>query len=191
MQSILREKLLSQAFKLAEVSNIYRTESHRFVDAYFSWLEEAEKDLSSLRSPINILLQSEKSSLLSVLDGNLPNHVQEGKSIRKYQKIVAAQSMEKVSREVYSKIESIDNTLEQLNEKLCHTVAVLASREPEIYENLEVSQQGIDMIWRTIGKVPETAPMYNYLCAKLTSTDINYLLMDIVQKIASNNSNVP
>jgi hypothetical protein len=182
---------MTQAFKLGEVSNVYRTESHRFVDAYFSWLEDAEKDLSSLRSPINILLQSEKSSLLSVLDGNLPNHVQEGKSIRKYQKIVAAQSLEKVSREVYSKIESIDNNFEQLNEKLCHTVAVLASRDPEIFKNLEISQQGIDTIWKTIGKVPDTAPMYNYLCAKLAATDINYLLIDIIQKIASNNPNVP
>ena len=83
MQCILREKLLTQAMKLADVSNIYRTESHRFVDAYFGWLEEAEKDLSGLRSPISILLQAEKTSLTSVLDGYLPDHIQAGKSIRK------------------------------------------------------------------------------------------------------------
>lgn len=186
MQCILREKLMTQAMKLADVSNVYRTESHRFVDAYFAWLEKAEKDLSSLRSPIGILLQAEKSSLTSVLDGYLPSHIQEGKSIRKRQKAVAAQSLEKVSKEIYSKIENIDHTLDQLKEKLCHAVAVLASKDPEIYANIQVSQQGIDTIWELLGRTPEVIPMYNYFCANLTSTDRNYLLMDIIQNIVSN-----
>ena len=58
MQCILREKLLMQALKLADVSKIYCIESHRFVAAYFDWLAEAEKDLSGLRSPISVLLQA-------------------------------------------------------------------------------------------------------------------------------------
>jgi len=188
MESILREKLLAQAIKLSDVSNVYRTESHRFVDAYFIWLEGAEKDLSFLRSPICILLQAEKTSLTSVMDGYLADHIQTGKSIRKNQKAVAAQSLEKISREIYSKIESIDHTLNQLKEKLCHAVAVLASKEPEVYENIQGSQQGIDTIWKMLGRTPETAPMYNYFCAKITATDRNYLLMDIIQKIVSNKS---
>jgi hypothetical protein len=191
MQCILREKLMTQAMKLADVSNIYRTESHRFVDAYFVWLEESEKDLSSLRTPISILLQAEKSSLTSVLDGYLPHDIQAGKSIRKNQKAVAAQSLEKISREIYSKIENIDHSLDQLSEKLCHAVAVLASKEPEIYEKLQVNQQGIDTIWKMLSKTPETIPMYNYFCAKITLTDRNYILMDIIQKIVSNKTDAP
>jgi hypothetical protein len=88
MQCILKEKLLMQAVKLGEVSNVYRTESYRFVDEYFAWLEGAEKDLSGLRSPISIMLQAEKSSLTSVLDGYVPNHVQEGKNIKKYREML-------------------------------------------------------------------------------------------------------
>lgn len=191
MQCILREKLLAQAMKLAEVGNIYRTESQRFVDAYFVWLEEAEKDLSGLRSPISILLQAERSSLASVLDGYLPNHIQPGRNIRKSQKAVAAQSLEKVSREIYSKIENIDNTLEQLNEKFCHAVAVLASKQPDLYNGLQVSQSGVDTVWKMLATTPETVPMYNYFCAKLASTDIFYLLTDIIQKIVSNKINAP
>jgi len=186
MQCILREKLMGQAMKLASVSNVYRTDSSRFVDAYLSWLEEAEKDLSSLRSPIVIVLQAEKSSLTSVLDGYLPSQIQEGRSIRKSQKAVAAQSLEKVSKEIYSKIESIDNTLDQFSEKLCHAIAVLAVREPELYHRLQVNQHGVDTIWKLLGRTQETIPIYNYFCAKLASTDINYLLMDIIQKIVSN-----
>lgn len=186
MQCILREKLLTQAMKLADVSNIYRTESSRFVDAYFGWLEEAEKDLSGLRSPIGILLQAEKSSLTSVLDGYLPNNIQAGKSIRKSQRAVAAQSLEKVSKEIYSKIENIDHTFDQLSENLCHAIAVLASKEPELYNRLQVNQHGVDTIWKMLGRTPETIQMYNYFCAKLASTDRDYLLMDIIQKIVSN-----
>lgn len=188
MQCILREKLMAQAMKLADVSNVYRTESHRFVDAYFSWLEEAEKDLSGLRSPIVILLQAEKSSLISVMDGYLPSHIQAGKSIRKSQKAVAAQSLEKVSKEIYSKIENIDHNLDQFSEKLCHAIAVLAIKEPELYNGLQVNQHGVDTIWKMLGRTPETIPIYNYFCAKLASADINYLLMDILQKISGNNT---
>jgi hypothetical protein len=186
MQSILREKLLTQAVKLADIGSVYRTESHRFVEAYFNWLEEAEKDLSTLRSPISILLQSEKSSLTSVLDGFSPNGIQPGKSIRKTQKAAAAQSLDRVSREFYSKIESIDNAFDQLTEKLCHAIAVLATKDPEVYKNLQLSQQGVDAVWKLLAETPETTPMYHYFCAKLTSVDRNYILMDIIQKIQSN-----
>lgn len=186
MQCILREKLLTQAIKLSAVSNVYRSESHRFVNEYFNWLEEAEKDLAGLRSPISILLQAEKSSLTSVLDGYLPNHIQAGKSIRRSQKAVAAQSLEKVSKEIYSKIENIDHTLEQLNEKLCHAVAVLATKLPELYKELQVNQQGVDVLWEILSSTQETIPMYNYFCAKLAVTDRNYLLIDIIQKIEGN-----
>ena len=106
--------------------------------------------------------------------------------IRKIQKAVAAQSLEKISKDIYSKIENIDHTFDQLSEKLCHAVAVLASKEPEVYENLQLSQHGIDTIWKMLSRTPETIPMYNYFCAKLAFTDINYLLMDIIQKIVSN-----
>lgn len=191
MQSILREKLLAQAMRLAEVSNVYRSESQRFVEAYFAWLEQAEKDLSGLRAPIVALLQAEKSILNAVLDGYLPTHIQEGKSARKIQKAVAAQSLEKVSKEIYSKIETIDHEFNQSNEKLCHAVAIIASKEPDLYKNLELSQAGIDAIWKTLARTPETIPMYNYFCAKLTATDRNYLLMDIIQKIVSNNLESP
>lgn len=186
MQCILREKLMAQAIKLSDVSNVYRTESHRFVDAYISWLENAEKELSGLRSPISILLQAEKSSLTSVLDGYQPHFVQDGKSIRKSQKAVAAQSLEKVSKEMYSKIETIDQYFDQLNEKFCHAVAVLMSKEPELSKNLQANQEGVNRIWHLLGSTAETAPMYNYFCAKLAFTDITYLLTDIIQKIASN-----
>lgn len=186
MLCILREKLLTQATRLAGVSNLYRTESYRFVEAYFGWLEEAEKDLSGLRSPITILLQAEKSSLTSVLDGYIPGNIQAGKNVRKTQRAVAAQSLETVSKEIYSKIEAIDQILDQLSDKLCQAIAVLASKEPELCKTIQANQQGIDMIWKKFSQTPETTPMYSYLCAKLTTTDRDYLLLDIIQRIASN-----
>lgn len=186
MQCILREKLLAHAMKLTDVSDIYRAESHHFVSAYFNWLEEAEKDLSGLRSPISIILQSERSSLASVLDGYLPGYIQPGNSNRKNQKAVAAQSLEKVSKKIYSKVEEIDRTLDQLNEQLCHAVAVLQSKNPRLYEKLQVSQQGVEAIWVMLRETPETIQMYNYLCAKLAPTDKHYLLIDIIQKIRNN-----
>jgi len=186
MQCILREKLLIQGRKLSDISNIYQIDSSRFVNAYMHWLEEAEKDLSVLRSPISIILQSEKSSLNSVLDGFLPDRIQPEKSIRKIHKAAAAQSLEKISKEFYAKIESIDLMFDQMNEKLCHAVAVLASKDHELFEKLQLNEKGVGIIWRKLGMLPETIPIFNYFSAKLSSTDINYILMDIMQKIASN-----
>lgn len=186
MQGILREKLLTHALKLADVGRIYLTESQNFVAAYFRWLEETEKDLSGLRSPISVLLQAEKTSLISVMDGYVPNQIQADKSIRKIQKACAAQSLEKISKDIHAKIEGIDHTFEQLNEKLCHAVAILATKTPDLYAGIQLNQQGMDAIWIMLGRLPETVPMYNYFCAKINSTDRNYLLADIIQKIISN-----
>jgi hypothetical protein len=94
--------------------------------------------------------------------------------------------LEKVSIEIYSKIEHIDRTLDQSSEKLCNAIAVLAINNPDLYKGLQVNQIGVDTIWKMLGEATETIPIYNYFCAKLASTDINYLLMDIVQKISSN-----
>jgi hypothetical protein len=81
---------------------------------------------------------------------------------------------------------NIDHTLNQSSEKLCNAIAVLEIKEPELYNRLQVNQHGVDTIRKMLSKTPETIPIYNYLCAKLASTDINYLLMDIIQKIVSN-----
>lgn len=189
MQSILREKLLSHALKLGQVSETYRTDSSRFVQAYSQWLDEAEKDLSGLRSPMSVLLQGEKSLLASVSDGYLPPQIEGEKSIRKRQRVIAAQSLEKLSREIYGKIESIDHDFAQFNEKLCHAIAVLASKDPALYGKLEPTPAGISMVWKALGNTPETVPMFNYFCAKLTAPDRDYLLIDIIQKITANKNN--
>jgi len=191
MQCILREKLLELALKLSEVSNIYIKDNSRFVELYFSWLDEAEKELSRLRTPICIILQAEKSSLTSILDGYQPENIKAGKSVRKNLRAFAAQSLEKISTIIYTKIESIDIYLDQLNEKLCHAIAVVASKRPEVYDNLQVNQQGIDMIWKLLYEIPDTTPMYNYFCAKITLTDRNYLILDIIQKISNNKMETP
>ncbi|MEY4588564.1 MAG: hypothetical protein RL497_640 [Pseudomonadota bacterium] len=186
MQSILREKLLTHAIKLSEVSNIYISESHLFVAAYFAWLTESEKDLSGLRSPISILLQAEKSVLASAMDGYSPAYVLNEKSIRKKQKAIAAQSLDRISKEIHAKIESIDHLFDQLTEKLCHAVAIVASKEPELCRTLQPDQQGISLIWKKLESTPETVPMFNYFCAKLPRTDREYLLYDIIQNISHN-----
>jgi hypothetical protein len=188
MQYILREKLITQAGKLGEVSSLYRSESHRFVDAYLGWLEETEKELSELRSPLSILLQAEKSMVSAVPDGYLAEHISAGKSVRKTQRATAAQSLERVSRELYAKIEAIDSTLSDITEKLSHAVAVLGSKEPWMYETLSASQEGINTIWRMLGSTQETVTMYNYFCAVLAPTDKDSLLMEIIQRININSA---
>ena len=186
MQSVLREKLLAQGVKLAEVSAVYRTDSHRFADAFLRWLEEAAQDLGPLRSPVSILLQAEKTSLVSVVDGYVPGHIQAGKNVRKTLRAAAAQSLERISRELYAQIGQIDSALEQSNEKLCHAVAVLASKDPAVFRDLQASQQGISALWQLLARTPETVPMYNCFSARLAPTDRDYILLDIAQKIVGN-----
>jgi hypothetical protein len=109
-----------------------------------------------------------------------------GRSLRKGQRAVAAQSLERVSREIYSSIERIDHQLNEMDEKLCHSVAVLASKNPDTYERLTPSQEGVDIIWSMLSMAPETILIYNYFCAKPPLTDRNYLLLGIIQNVINN-----
>ncbi len=191
MQSILREKLIAQAIKLSEVSALYKTEKYRFANAYLEWLENAEKDLSSLRSPVSILLQAEKATVSSALDGYRPDYIVQSKSIRKNQLVVAAKSLEKISREFYIVIGNIDGMLEQLNEKMCHAVAVIAGKVPDLYDSIQPDKQGIETVWNLLKSNPETNPIFNYFSAKLPVADRNYILTDIIVKIKSNRNGSP
>jgi hypothetical protein len=186
MQSVLRERLLTQAFHLAAISGAYHAAGQDFVAAYIAWLSETEEALASLRSPLIVVLQAEKSLVTAVLDGYLPENIQNGKSLRKIQKAAAAQSMEKVSHEIYAKIEAIDHSLEVLSENLSQALAVLATKQPEAFKDLPVNQSGADFIWGLMGKIPETIAMWNYLGTKLDVTDRSYLMLDLLQKITSN-----
>jgi hypothetical protein len=186
MHCIVREKLFEHSLKLADISNLYLSDGSRFVNMYLEWLDETEKDLSRLRSPVCILLQAEKSSLRSILDGYIPDNIQQGRNTRKILRAYAAQSLEKISREFYSKIGSIDHYFDEQSEKLCHAVAVLVSKRPNIKDDFKTDQNGIDYIWKLLGDNTETIPIFNYFCSKLALADRNYLMLDILQKFISN-----
>lgn len=186
MQCILREKLASFATALADASEVYRTDSFRFVDTYLSCLKDAEQHLVSTRSPIGVLLHAEITAVASVLDGSRPEHLEINRSLRKAQRAAAAQSLERVSREIYANISRIDSHLDEMEEKLCHGVAVLGAKNPDLYERISATQDGVDTIWAQLGFMSETAPLYCYACAKLSLIDRNYILMNIAQNIVTN-----
>lgn len=185
MQSILREKLLVLAARLSIVSSTYIRENYRFVQDYLTWLENAEQDIAGLRSSISILLQAEKTILISVLDGYMPANIKES-SPRKRLRAIAAQSLDRVAREIQSKVENIDNSFVPIKEQICHAIAIISSKDPELHINLQPNQQGIDILWKKLGTTLETIPVFNYFCAKLSPTDRDYLLIDIIQNILSN-----
>jgi hypothetical protein len=191
MQCILREKLAVLATALADVSEIYRTDSFRFVDAYLSCLNEAERQLMSTRSPMCALLHAEVAAVASVLDGSRPEHLEFSRSLRKAQRAAAAQSLERVSREIYATISRIDSQLNEMEEKLCHGVAVLGAKDPDLYGRITATQDGVDMIWTQLGLALETAPLYSYACARLSFVDRNYVLLGIAQNIVTNRMAVP
>jgi len=152
-------------------------------------LQKAENDLFGLRSPISILIISERSSLTSVIGGYLPNNIQPEKNKIKAQKAYAALSLEKISKEIYSKVKEIDFNLEKSNDQLCHGIAILQGKNPILFENINADIQGVNKIWKLLGETPETKGIYHYFCAKLASSDKNYLFMPIIQNIKNNIGN--
>jgi hypothetical protein len=186
MQALLREKLMDYIKNIKELSNIYKYESYKFVDKYYEWLEKVEHELERLKNPIGFLLQSEKILINSVLDGNIPEDISRGRNMRKCQRAAAAQSLEHISSELYINVKSIDKVLEDWNEKLSQGIAVLAYKEPDLYDSLNIDNVTINSLWLKLSQTQETLPVYNYLRAKLSLSDINYLLTDIIQKIINN-----
>lgn len=186
MQSILREKLIQHALGIGRVNDVYRNESHNFVAVYFDWLDKLERDISSLRSPLGIFLQAEKTVMISTVDGFAPDFVLVEKSARKRQRVIASQSLDRVSKEIYSKIENIDHLFEQFAEQFSHAIAVLASQDAALYAQLQPNQRGVLLLWQKLGATAATLPIFNYFSAKLSSVDRDYLLSGIIQNIHGN-----
>jgi len=187
MQCVLREKLMAQSIKLSEISRIYQVESYRFVDSYIEWLDETEKELSSLRVPISTLLQAEKTKLISVMDGYVPEYIQNSKSLRKIQRAVSAQSLSKISQDINSKITSLDLFFEQLHEKISHAIAVIAGKDSGFYNSICDNKISSRDMWLVVSNTPETRPIYNYLSAKISMTDRDYLMINVIDNIKNNN----
>ncbi|MGB1237229.1 MAG: hypothetical protein ACPG4U_03400 [Pseudomonadales bacterium] len=187
MRAILREKLIAQGLALANVSKLYQSDAQRLVPAYQHWLNHCEQDLSSLRSPISLTLQAERTSLLAVLDGLVPEGIQHTKSTRKLHRAAAARSIEKVSVLFQQQLEEIDRYFEQITEQLCQSSAIIQSLQPQLYASLTPTT-GAASIWHAMHDTQETLQIYNYLSAKVSASDRNYLLQDLVARVLSNRS---
>jgi len=190
MDSILREKLMNHASTLAKVSHIYRTESSRFVDEYLKWIEQSENDISGLRSPIGLILQAEKTKVTSVMDGYMPEYIKERGSIRRSQRAVAAQSLSYISQLLHEKINQIDSDFREINEKICHALAILSGKDRNLFKINKVNESIAEKIWKGLEKHPETLPMFNYLSAKLTAIDRKYLFISAIQNMIDNSSHL-
>jgi hypothetical protein len=186
MQSMLREKLMAQSQKLSVISKTYKNDVGHFVESYFQWLEELENDIRSLRSTLSIMLQSEKTVLMSIMDGNIPVHVRDSKNSRKYIRVASAISLEKIAREMASIVNNIDMNLDPTKQQLIQAIAVLSIKDSNLYDSLSVDPMSVSSIRHKLSTTPETVQISNYICAKLTSMDINYLINDILANIVSN-----
>lgn len=186
MHCLVKEKLLKQAEGLSEISKTYYSNKSRFIPEFIKWLDESERELSFNKNPIGILFQSEKSKILSVLDGYLPDDVPNEKNLRKVQRAVTARSLNFLSTEIYSKLQQIETEYDAVREKLSHAIAVLGTKDPGLYASLDNDQKSVIQIWKLLKETPETLPMYNYFGARLSQTDLFYLITEILGNIVVN-----
>jgi len=185
---ILREKLMALGLKLQNVTRTYQRNSHRFATDYLQWLEDAEKELGSLRDPMVVYLQGEKSKLMAAADGYQPDYVRSDVSARKRRNAIIANSLDNVADMIMTRISSLDQEFEQLFEKMAHAVAVLASKNTMQFLDVAHKKTGMSDIWNALGALPEIAPMYNYFSVKLNRSDREYLLSHALDHVISNTS---
>lgn len=185
MLSILKEKIICQGISLAQTSALYQSDAQQLVAKYIRWLNDTEESIASLRTPLSLTIQAERTTILAIGDGLIPDGVQPSKSTRKLARAATAISIEKVSLLLQEKVREIDLFFEQILEQLCQAAAIVQSLKPQTYSSLN-AEFGPSKLWQEIKQTKETVQIHNYLCAKVSVTDRNYLLTEVVQRILSN-----
>ncbi len=186
MQSILRETLMVQVDSLAKVVQGYGADPTQFVASYLTWLNDAQDALGRLRSPMLAFVQAERATIMSAMDGHVPDGTAVSRSPRKTLRAVASLSIERMSREMYERVNEIDRNLAPMVEQMAHAVAVLAAKEPKFVENLAVTQAVADGVWKMLTQTPETMPVSHFFAAKLSLADRNYLLLEVIGNLVAN-----
>jgi len=187
MLALIKEKLQAALDSLKTVSGLYLSEPYRFPAAYVDWLQQTSKEIEGLRDPLIGVLQSEQAKVAAVSDGLIPVEITANKSLRKTQRAAAAQSMGVVSQLLFERLTVAEQQMDDYRDKISQAIAALAIRKPDSLELLEVDYAGRVKIWRALQEVPETQPVYHYLSSRLTLSDRDYLINEVLFNYLENN----
>jgi hypothetical protein len=185
MLALQRETMIEQLLKLSNVAGSYAQKDPEFVAKLDHWLDQTQEKLKPLRSPIAGRVSSQRALLNSVEDGyRHPQVESSGRSYRKHQRAMGVLVLEEIEETLRHKVDSIDQELDILKEKVAQLLAIVSQREPiQIPEHL--TPEALDRVWAQLGGYDETRSMYLYIQAKTDRSDRQYLLSEMISQMVS------
>lgn len=185
MLAFQRETLLDQLLQLNHIAGSYALKDPEFVTKLDGWLDQTQEKLKPIRSPMTGKISAQRALLNSVPDGyRHPQIESSSRSYRKHQRAMGVLVLEEIEQMLREKVNSIDQELDILKEKVAQLLAIVSQKEPiNIPEQL--GQDSLDRIWAQLGANNETRSMYLYIQAKTDRSDRHYLLREMITQLVS------
>ncbi|EAR10070.1 hypothetical protein [Reinekea blandensis] len=181
MNSIIREKILSQLAIVGRLVDLYQQKDARFAVSVIDWVEQTETELAPFRLPLVSELSGLRGMMAATADGYVEPSVAQTNS-RSTRKQISATYMvllQQAEQRLREKVLTIDAELDEYRDKLSQVLAVASEQQPLPAPDV-MSTQYLDQLWHQVSASQSNKTLVLYLQARMSETDRRYLLQDLV-----------
>jgi hypothetical protein len=167
----------------------YQRKEVSFPDHVIKWLEDAEKNIASLRLPQVSELATLRGNVLKVEDSLSSGDDRPSRSsVRRASNSTAADSLSRAESILRDQLNTAEDKLKQFEDKLCEgmTAFLLQNTLPPMAGMSR--QTWLLYVWEDIRRFQATRPLALYLATSLTQVDRCFILDEILNRMSDWNA---
>lgn len=167
----------------------YQRKEVSFPDHVIKWLEDAEKNIASLRLPQVSELATLRGNVLKVEDSLSSGDDRPSRSsVRRASNSTAADSLSRAESILRYQLNTAEDKLKQFEDKLCEgmTAFLLQNTLPPMAGMSR--QTWLLYVWEDIRRFQATRPLALYLATSLTQVDRCFILDEILNRMSDWNA---
>lgn len=177
-----REVILEKLLLLPALIDAYQQGDVGFPARAVSWLQELERSLAQLRSPLTSLASRQRARIVAAQNGYREAPLNGGKLSRsKGIHVTASQALGEVEAELISQVLLIDQKFDLWRDKLAQFISVASNSVPIPLPPSSPRQDWLKQIWQSWGTIDETRTMYSYLNTVMSLGDRLHLFGELLE----------
>jgi hypothetical protein len=163
----------------------YQRKEVSFPDHVIKWLEDAEKNIASLRLPQVSELATLRGNVLKVEDSlSSGNDRPSRSSVRRASNSTAADSLSRAESILRYQLNTAEDKLKQFEDKLCEGMTAFLLQNSLPPPGGASRQTWLLHVWNDIRQFQATRPLALYLSASLTQVDRCYILDEVLRRMS-------